>query len=140
MGKKTDGNGIELSIEVPGASAEDLVVEIVNESLLRVSGSRKHHEDGSVMEATFEKVFELGDDIDVDSLTVHLASGILRISAANRERIVRKVDIVVEEKTDGEFEAEAFVGQVDTGKLGSDSEKSDDQEKDGITISEGDEV
>ena len=115
----------ELTVDVPGVAAADLNVELLEEgTLLRVSGSRRHH--GSVKE--FDQLFRLNKDVDADNLSVRLSDGVLRVVAPKKERIVKKIPIVVED--------EEKVVDVDAQVISGDDESDNGevQEKDGMTI------
>jgi HSP20 family molecular chaperone IbpA len=82
---------IELTIDVPGVAAKDLTVELLDDdTMLRVSGSRRHQH-GSVTE--FDQMFRMNKDVDTNSVIVRLSSGVLRISASKKEKVVKKLEI-----------------------------------------------
>jgi HSP20 family molecular chaperone IbpA len=87
---------IELSMEVPGVKAEDITVEIEDERLLRVKGSRTLMEHGTVSKIEFDQAFDVGDDISTPDIKVELSSGILRISAPKRKYEAKKTKIPIE--------------------------------------------
>ena len=85
--------GTELTMEVPGVSAKDLSIEIQDDNLLRISGARRYQEHGSDHEYKFEQTFSL-DNVNADDIKVTLVSGILRISAPRKEKVMaRKIAI-----------------------------------------------
>lgn len=115
---------IELTVDVPGVAAADLNVELLEEgTLLRISGSRRHR--GSVKE--FDQLFRLNKDVDADNLSVRLADGVLRVVAPKKQRIVKKIPIVVED--------EEKVVDVDAQVISDgETDEAEIQEKDGMTI------
>ncbi|ACI65213.1 HSP20 [Phaeodactylum tricornutum CCAP 1055/1] len=84
---------IEMTMEVPGIHARDLTVELENKRLLRIKGSRKSRQNGSLQESTFEQSFQIDENVDPDNLKVTLSAGILRIQAPKKERLVKRLDI-----------------------------------------------
>lgn len=119
---------IELSIDLPGVSAADLNVELLEDgTVLRVSGTRRHRE--SVEE--FDKMFRLNKDVDADNFSVRLSDGVLRIVAPKKEKIVRKIPITVENE-EKILDVDAKV--VSDNKDENDNVDGESQEKDGMTI------
>ena len=118
---------IELTMDVPGVAAADLNVELLEDgTVLRVSGSRHYHD--SVTE--FEQLFRLNKDVDANNLSVRLSDGVLRVTAPKKEKVIKKLPIVVED------EPGAGVVDVDAQDAESDSTeaKGERQEVDGMTI------
>jgi len=83
--------GLELTIEVPGLSARDLDLEIIerdgnsnSNSILVVRGNpvTRHGKYSTVVtKSGFSQSFELSDDsIDLEGIRAHVSSGILRIT------------------------------------------------------------
>jgi HSP20 family molecular chaperone IbpA len=100
---------IELTMDVPGVAAKDLTVELLEDgTILRVSGSRRHHH-GSVTE--FAQLFRIDKDVDTESLVVKLSSGVLRISASKKEKVIKKLQIVEDEPKQDIIKAEVLPGQ-----------------------------
>lgn len=119
----------ELTVDVPGVSAKDLTVELVEDgTMLHVSGSRRHHD--SVTE--FDQLFRLNKDVDADNLSVRLADGVLTVTAPKREKVVKKLPIIVAEENNDAVEVEAQVVS-DTEEANGDGEE-ERQEVDGMTI------
>ena len=81
ISESEDGKLVELIMEVPGVPASDLHVEIENTNVLRVRGSRTIRENGAMSKSEFDQSFQLNDDIDVENISVTLASGILSVVA-----------------------------------------------------------
>jgi len=87
---------VQLEVELPGVFAKDLDVELEDDSMLRIKGSR--HLNGS--ESTFDLSFQLADGVDPDGLTVKLSAGILRVQVPKKEKTVKKLQIVTDEPED----------------------------------------
>ncbi len=89
--------GVELSLEVPGVSSEDIIVEVQKGNVLLISGRRLSRQRGSILsQMEFSQTFQLEDDIDVDRIEVMLSSGILTVIAPrNQKRATQNVRIPV---------------------------------------------
>ena len=86
---------VELSVELPGVTAKDVVLELENENQLRITGVRrlKHH--GTYYQSEFDQVFQLNPDVDPDRLQASLSAGILTVRVPKRERLVKRIPIAV---------------------------------------------
>ena len=94
-----DGQTLDLEIEVPGVSAKEINVQIENDRMLRVQGSRRLHGNGSVTQIRFDKVFQMDADADIENIQVTLSSGILRVSIPQKPkkaRIVKSIPIAIQ--------------------------------------------
>lgn len=114
---------IELTMDVPGVAAADLSVELIEDgTMLHVSGSRRQHD--SVTE--FDKLFRLDKDVDAAKLSVKLSGGVLTVTAPKKEKVVKKLPIVVADDDVVEVEAQVI----------SDTEDGEEapEEVDGMTI------
>lgn len=119
---------IELTMDVPGVAAADLNVELIEDgTLLRVRGSRRRH--GSTAE--FEKLFRLDKEVDADNISVRLADGVLRVTAPKKEKLVKKLQIVVEDEKDVLQVEGRVVSETEDSNIDGDSET---HEVDGMTI------
>jgi HSP20 family molecular chaperone IbpA len=126
---------IELSMEIPGVLPNDISVELEDNKLLRVKGSRTLKQHGSLAEYQFDQVFQLDEDVDPERLKVSLSSGILRITAPKKEKVIKKLPV---DTVDGDaifLEAKVVTDEV---KEETDDGTNDAQEItiDGMTISE----
>jgi HSP20 family molecular chaperone IbpA len=98
ISRAEDGT-VELALEIPGVAAKDLSVDLENGNMLRIRGARKwKDEQGSEVETEFDRVFRLDDDIDVSRVKVALSSGILRVQAPQREKVIRSIPITAEDE------------------------------------------
>jgi HSP20 family molecular chaperone IbpA len=102
ISESDDGNLVELSMEVPGIAAKDMIVEIENGNVLRVSGSRTIRERGSLVQSEFDQSFQLDKDIDIKNIAVSLSSGILKVSAPKKEQVTNKIPLTIQEDTKSE--------------------------------------
>lgn len=130
--KELPNGEIELTMDVPGVAASDLNVELVEDgTMLRVSGSRRRH--GSVTE--FEQLFHLNKDVDADNLSVRLQDGVLRVTAAKKEKVVKKIPIVVEADGHQDVDAVEVEAQAISDTDGDSTDtKGASEEVDGMTI------
>lgn len=103
---------IELTMEIPGVAAKDVSVELEDNKLLRVKGSRILKQHGSSAEYQFDQMFQLDEDVDPERLKVSLSSGILRISAPKKEKVVKKLPVDTVDEDAITLEAKAFTDEV----------------------------
>jgi HSP20 family molecular chaperone IbpA len=90
----------ELTMEVPGMDAKDLSVELEDNDLLRVSGSRQFTSGGGqVVETKFDQTFSL-EDVDTEHVKVTLSNGLLKISAPKKVTQVTRLVIQQEQPTE----------------------------------------
>ncbi len=84
--EETD-NAYLLHFDIPGLKKEDVKIEIQNNEL-KVAGSREfskdeNHKSFKLRErssGSFERVFHLGDQVDLDSVDAKFEDGVLNIS------------------------------------------------------------
>jgi len=117
---------VELTMEVPGVTPKDLTIELENNSLLRIKGSRKFKHNGSVVESEFDQTFKMDEGADIEQLEVTLSAGILRIKAPKKEKIVRRLEVSTD---DEEMLLEAKAAPEE-------DPKQNVEEVDGITITD----
>eukprot|EP00567_Pseudictyota_dubia_P017980 CAMPEP_0197432830 /NCGR_PEP_ID=MMETSP1175-20131217/818_1 /TAXON_ID=1003142 /ORGANISM="Triceratium dubium, Strain CCMP147" /LENGTH=264 /DNA_ID=CAMNT_0042961013 /DNA_START=71 /DNA_END=865 /DNA_ORIENTATION=+ len=99
-----DEEKVQLVVNIPGAKAEDIKVEIEqNGCVIRLSGVSKVNEDGVSIESQFEKAFMLGPQgmsFDEDNITAKMVDGVLTITAPKITEEVkepRRISITEEE-------------------------------------------
>lgn len=92
-----DTGTIELLMEVPGVLAENLSVELEDDKVLRIRGSRTSARNGSVVESKFDQVFTMDKDVDPNQMKVTLSAGILRVTAPKREQIIKVLPVETED-------------------------------------------
>ena len=97
VSEDAETGAVQLTMEVPGVSARDLDIELENDSLLRISGSRKIEQHGKAMESKFDHTFELDKNVDPHRLQVSLSRGILTVTAPKKEKVIQKIAIEVNE-------------------------------------------
>merc|ERR1712137_1365046 len=90
--------------DIPGVSAKELSIELENDSVLCISGSRQHKNQnggggggggggGMTTESKFEQRFQMDNDVDPEGLEVTLSHGVLRVSAPKKEKVVKRLEI-----------------------------------------------
>jgi hypothetical protein len=116
--------------------------------MLRVQGSRRlhPHEKGSGTQMRFDKVFQMDTDADIENIQVTLSSGILRVSVPQKARIIKSIQIAIQEDKEIEEvneetieEAEWVAVEEDNeNEIGSEdeNEKLQIQQDDDFTITE----
>lgn len=99
-------DSIQLSVDIPGVKAKELVVKVEN-GILSISGARKITlEGGGYKRFKFEKNFSIDvDSIDVSSITANLSNGVLILKAHKQKRAGPRI-IQVTENNVGEEEDE----------------------------------
>lgn len=97
----TDGDKVQVVLDIPGVSLSDIDVSVENEKLLHISGRRKiESKDGEVVEIKFDKQFNFGQDlIDTSKIIANLANGVLRVTlpklpSAHSTDKVKKIDVI----------------------------------------------
>jgi len=125
---------IELTMEIPGVSVEELSVELEDDKLLRVKGSRTSTQNGSRVETQFDQVFQIDENVDPERLKVTLLAGILRVTAPKREQIIKRLPVQIEDPANLVIEAKTTTEEV---KATAATAKSV-QEVDGMTITDED--
>jgi HSP20 family molecular chaperone IbpA len=126
---------IELTMEIPGVSANDISVELEDNKLLRVKGSRTLKQNGSQAEYQFDQVFQLDEDVDPERLKVSLSSGILRITAPKKEKVVKKLPVHTEDGDAITLEAKVVTDEVEE-ETGDISNEAQEIKIDGMTVTE----
>jgi HSP20 family molecular chaperone IbpA len=126
---------IELTMEIPGVSANDISVELEDSKLVRVKGSRTLKQHGSPAEYTFDQVFQLDEDVDPERLKVSLSSGILYIRAPKKDKVIKRLAVHTNEGDAITLEAKVATDEV---KEETDDGTNEVQEIkiDGMTITE----
>lgn len=84
-----------LRMELPGVSPSDLEIELENDSLLRVKGSRKLLTTGQAI--AFDQTFQLDEGVDSASIKVTLQNGILEVTASKKAKTVKRLEIRISE-------------------------------------------
>jgi HSP20 family protein len=87
----------ELSLEIPGMSADDIAIEM-HEGRLTVSGERKQEEavEGKTLHRVerrygkFARVFKLGTEVNADKITADYANGVLTVTVPKTEKVQPK--------------------------------------------------
>ena len=90
-------NQFEISAELPGMKKEDITISLDN-SRLTISGERsfKEEEEGKTFHrvetsyGSFNRSFQLPDNVDEESINASYEDGLLNITIAKREDKVKK--------------------------------------------------
>ncbi len=93
----TENGLVELTVELPGVRSEDLDIELVDASLLRIRASRKVKHNGSFVQQEFDQSFQLDRDVDPDHIKASLTNGVLTVQAKRKEKSVKKISILLDE-------------------------------------------
>ena len=108
FGITQDGKQFQIAVDVPGASANDINLELVADGrVLKISGETKRESGGISMHSSFERSFTLPKEVNVSEITAHMDNGVLTITAPKYEEAkenVRKIDIVENKKAEDEAE------------------------------------
>ncbi len=85
-------DSIVLLAEMPNVDKKDLKVQ-VKDGMLYIGGSRKQEAaDGQylireTMDAVYERIFELEDDLDPEKISASYDKGILRVTLGKKEQV-----------------------------------------------------
>ena len=110
----SDTGLVELTVELPGVKSEDLDIELVDASLLRIRASRKVKQDGAFTQQEFDQSFQLDRDVDPNHIKASLTNGILTVQATRKEKSIKKIPIRVSE--DKEMEAAEMITETTDNK------------------------
>lgn len=94
---------VELTIELPGVHANDVNIELEDNRILRITGTRKYSRHGTVYDAEFDQSFRLNEEVDPERLKVTLSAGILRVEAPKRAKLVRQIPVLTGDREDDEI-------------------------------------
>jgi HSP20 family molecular chaperone IbpA len=125
---------IELTMEIPGVSANDLSVELEDNKLIRVKGARTLKQHGSLVEYQFDQVFQINEDVDPERLKVSLSSGILRITAPKKEQVIKRIPVHTGDEDDITLEAKVSTETVE--EADDSANQVQEIQIDGMTITE----
>merc|ERR1711882_21456 len=108
MGYETsqDENEVKIVFAVPGASADDIKLELNDEDyLLRISGKTTFKDDNLSVSANFDRSFKFEKDVDMRRVSAKFADGVLTVTAPKverKEKHIRSLEIDVVESPDTE--------------------------------------
>ena len=111
LGITQDDTRLQIAVEVPGAKASDINLELNEDGrVLTISGETKREEGGISMHSSFQRMFTLGRDVDTHNIVAQMDNGVLTITAPKvvleeAKENVRKIDIVENKMIEGEGEA-----------------------------------
>jgi len=102
ISENREAGTLELTMEVPGVEAEDLIIEVEDNKFLRIQGSRTFTSGDSAGQVSskseFDQTFQLDNEIDPSSLTVTLSSGILKVTGQKKDKLVKRLEITTADK------------------------------------------
>lgn len=86
----------QIALDVPGVHLHDMSLDLENYGhILHVQGRRQIHYDGETCQSKFEKRFRIGHNIDHDSITAHLAEGVLIVTAPKLKKLEKEPKKIV---------------------------------------------
>lgn len=97
-----DDTKVTVTVSVPkGVGKDDITIEVIDGSVMHISGARKEETDVSKSETRFDKRFALGRHMDQDKIEANLKDGVLTITTPKaghllKEKKVRTIPIKVE--------------------------------------------
>jgi HSP20 family molecular chaperone IbpA len=131
----SEENGVvQLEMEVPGVTANDIEIALEDNQLLRVKGKRKRSaRTGSLEESEFDLAFRLNDGVDPSQLKAVLSAGILQVRVPHKEKEIQRIAIST---VDADEVDVVNVNVNHVNENGTDGATSDTVEVNEITISE----
>ena len=90
---ENDDGTTELVIEVPGLSARNLSIEVENDHVLRISGTRTHRKNGYISQMEFNEAVRLKDNVDVEKIQSRVSKGTLTIQIPEKAKTIQKLPI-----------------------------------------------
>lgn len=131
FGITQDDEQFQIAVDVPGASANDINLELVDDGrVLKISGETKRESGGISMHSSFERSLTFPNEVNVSELTAHMDNGVLTITAPKYEEVkenIRKIDIVENKKA--EDEAEEVVNEANKEEGASHAQKKEEDHK-----------
>ena len=102
FGITEDNEKVTVTVSAPeGVTKDDINIEIIDGTVMHISGSSKQDTGGSVSVVRFDKRFALGRSMEQDKIAANLKDGVLTITTPKaghlfKEKEVRKIPIKVE--------------------------------------------
>jgi len=101
-----DENEVKIVFAVPGASADDIKLELNDEDyLLRISGKTTFEDDNLSVSSNFDRSFKFEKDVDMRRVSAKFADGVFTVTAPKverKEKHIRSLEIDVVESPDTE--------------------------------------
>merc|ERR1712183_47504 len=99
-----DENEVRIVFNVPGASADEIKLELNDEErLLRVSGQTKFEDDNLSISSKFDRSFAFDQNVDTSQVSAKFTDGVLTVTAPkveHKEIPVRTLEIDIAESRD----------------------------------------
>lgn len=95
-----DEKQFQVTLDLPGVQAEDIVLELKEDGSLQIIASRNTRQHGQTSSYAFTQSISLDKSvIDVENITAKLSQGVLTISApkldeSKRQKLVRKIPVM----------------------------------------------
>jgi HSP20 family molecular chaperone IbpA len=122
---------VELEMEVPGVDAKDIEVDLEDNGVLHIKGTRKR----SLHESAFDMSFQLADGVDATKMEVTLKAGILRVQVPKKVKSVKRIEVSVREEDDDKILAVKSVTEGENSSSDN-SETAEVLDVDGISITD----
>lgn len=102
FGITQDDKNIQIVVEMPGAKASDVNLQLEEHGrLLKISGETKREEGGISVHSRFERSFALNSDIDTNQIVARMDGGVLTITVPKyeekKENVIR-IDVMESEE------------------------------------------
>ena len=114
FGITQDDKQIQIAVDVPGAKASDINLQLEEDNrLLRISGETKYEEGGISVHSQFERSFTLNCDIDTSQISAQMDNGVFTITAPKykeAKETARRIDVVENEKIESDEAADKEEG------------------------------
>jgi len=114
FGITQDDKQIQIAVDVPGAKASDINLQLEEDNrLLRISGETKYEEGGISVHSQFERSFTLNCDIDTSQISAQMDNGVLVITAPKYKEAkdtARRIDVVETKKVESDEVADTEEG------------------------------
>lgn len=113
-----DEKQLQIVVDVPGATANDIHLQLEDDGhLLKISGETKREEGGISVHSRFDRAFTLNRDVDTSKISAQMDNGVLTITAPKFEKAketARRIDIVENKQNEspGVTEQEEVVASV----------------------------
>ncbi|KAL7546900.1 hypothetical protein ACHAWF_010231, partial [Thalassiosira exigua] len=116
FGITQDDRHFQIILDVPGAKASDVNLELAGDGrVLKISGESKREDEGIAIHSRFERSFTLPRNVNEGDITAKMEDGILTITAPKYEKEkerIRRIEIVETKRAQGDDRAPEVEGDV----------------------------